>query len=99
MNTLLIYRRIITTECTFEITKLLVYLCHQLQHLTISILKNHFVATLRFLLSKNIRHLFSLCLQNVSDDGILILNELFKSEQFSNYYFMKISGDTVQLWW
>jgi hypothetical protein len=93
---------IIKTECTLEVTKLLVNLCPQLQHLTINILKNHFVATLRFLLSKSIRHLFSLCLQHVSEDGILILNELIKPEKQSNHYFMKVSEvfeDTVYLWW
>jgi hypothetical protein len=93
---------IITTECTLEVTKLLVNLCPHLQHLAINILKNHFVATLRFLLSKNIRHLFSLCLQHVSNDRILILNELIKPEKQSNHYFMKVSEifeDTVYLWW
>lgn len=93
---------IITTECTLEVTKLLVNLCPQLQHLTINISKNHFVATLRFLLSKSVRHLFSLCIQHVSEDEMLILNELTKPEKLSNHYFMKVSGvsqDTVYLWW
>jgi hypothetical protein len=93
---------IITTECTLEVTKLLVNLCPQLQHLTINILKNHFIATLRFLLSKSIRHLYSLCLQHVSEDGILILNELIQQKKQYNHYFMKVSEvsqDTVYLWW
>jgi hypothetical protein len=93
---------IITTECTLEVTKLLVNLCPKLQHLTISIFKNDFVPTLRFLLSKNIRYLFSLCLQHVSEDDILTLNELIKPQILSNQYFMKVSGvfqDTVYLWW
>ncbi|CAF4707771.1 unnamed protein product [Rotaria sp. Silwood1] len=95
----------ILTECTFEVTKLLVNLCPQLQHLTINIKKNDFAPTLRFLLSKNnhcIRHLFSLYLQHVPEDQILILNELIKPDKLFGHCFMKVSegfSGNVYLWW
>ncbi|CAF1367157.1 unnamed protein product [Rotaria sordida] len=100
-----IFNLIILTECTFEVTKLLVNLCPQLQYLTINIKKDDFVRTLQFLLSKDShcsRHLFSVCLQYISKNQILILNELIKSDKLFSHCFMKVtehSSGNVYLWW
>ncbi|CAF1174255.1 unnamed protein product [Rotaria sordida] len=89
----------VKSMCTLEEVKLFVELCPRLQHLSMKILQEDFISTIKFLLSKHnndTRDLLTLRIQNTGNIWFARVLILLKSLELSG----KIMGDhDYFLWW
>jgi len=93
---------IIKEKCTLEEIQLVVTLCPRLEHLTIRVPIDFFELTLQLLLSntnENTLHLFSLCITDVSQSLVEILEMFIKSEELLDDYSLKFIDNKLYLWW
>jgi hypothetical protein len=92
----------IENKCVLEGIQLIVILCSWLEHLTIRTSRDFFVQILRFLLSKtneNTRHLFSLCIVDLSEELVQSLEFLLESEGLFDDYSFRFFDNKLCLWW
>lgn len=92
----------IEEKCVLEGIQLIIALCPWLEHLTIRVSRDFFVKILRFLLSKtdeNIRHLFSLCFLDLSEELVQSLEFLLESEGLFDDYSFSFFDNKLFLWW
>ncbi|CAF0829401.1 unnamed protein product [Rotaria sordida] len=83
-------------------TKLLINLCHRLEHINIDILWQDFESILQLLLTKNNNntcHLCSLCLKYGSKRMRKKLEKLIKSKNLLDNYSIKLIRSKLYLWW
>jgi hypothetical protein len=98
-NTNIITNLTIEEPCTLNETELIVTLCPQLEHLTIRIATQFLKSTLRFLLSKNNNHLFSLCINNAFGHSVKSLKTFIQSEKLLADYSLKFFEKKLYIWW
>ncbi len=93
----------IKSTCNMVKVKLLVKLCPRLQHLTINVLQEDFISTIKFLLSKsnnNTHQLLSLHIQSTGDIWIEKLTNLVRSLIRSDEFSVEVVGyHNCYIWW
>lgn len=88
--------------CTLEKIRLLVVLFHQMQHLTLQVLKRDLEPVARLLLQsarENINRLCSLHFSRATTSSFQMLEKMIKSEQLLVNYEINIFFSEIYLWW
>jgi len=89
--------------CTLKEIKLLVHFCSRIECLTINIHVKDFDPIIPFLLTKNnpeTRHLFLLCLTNVTNLlSVKILERLIQYRHLLDDYSIELIHSKIYLWW
>ena len=93
---------IIYNNCSLEDIRLLIRLCPRLQQMVLNISRDNLQSTVNLLLMNtngNTRHLFSLCLLNVTPKLVKILKTMIDSNTLLNNYSFKLVYKKLYLWW
>ncbi|CAF1427167.1 unnamed protein product [Adineta steineri] len=93
---------IIYNNCSLKDITLLISLCPRLQQMVLNIPRDDLQSTVNLLLMEtieNTRHLFSLCLLNVTPKLVKILKTMIDSKTLLNNYSIKLVYKKLYLWW